>query len=101
MQSRVAREDPVEDLGLAAHVELRGRLVEQHHAGAEPHGAQRTGQRDALPLPAGEIGAARVATRQDRVEIGETGRAGLLRARRRITSSPAPCGATLSRNDSS
>ena len=70
-------EDPVEDLGLAAHVELRGRLVEQHDARAQPHGAQRAGERDALPLPARQVGAAGVATRQDRVEVGKTARAGL------------------------
>ena len=33
-------ENAVEDLGLAAHVELRGRLVEQHDARAQPHGAK-------------------------------------------------------------
>ena len=45
-------EDAIEDLGLAAHVELGGRLIEQDHAGALPHGAERAGQCDALPLAA-------------------------------------------------
>ena len=70
-------EHALEDLGLAAHVELRGRLVEQHDAGALLHRAQRAGQRDALPLPAREVGAARVRLGQDRVEVavGEVGAA--------------------------
>ena len=46
------REDAVEDLGLAPHVELGGRLVEQHDTRTEPDGAQRARQRDALPLTA-------------------------------------------------
>ena len=65
------------------------------------HGAERARQRDALPLPAGEVGAAVVAAGQHRVEAGE-------RARRRppssaawTTSSGAPRGATLSRSGSS
>ena len=45
-------EQAIEDLGFAAHVELRGRLVEQHDAGAERDRAQRPGERDALPLAA-------------------------------------------------
>ena len=69
MAGRASRR--VEDLRLAAHVELRGGLVEQHHAGAELHGAQRARQRDALPLAAREIGAALVAARENRVEAGE------------------------------
>ena len=77
----MAAQDAVEDLRLAAHVELRGRLVEQHDAGAEPHRAQRARQRDALPLPAGQVGAALVAAGQHRVEVGEVGRAGRLERR--------------------
>src|SRR5437870_5608056 len=61
----------VEDLGLAPNVELRGRFIEQHHAGAELHRAQRPRQRDALPLAARQLGAALVATRQDCVESGQ------------------------------
>ena len=59
-------EDALEDLRLAAHVELGRRLVEQHDAGAGAHGAQRPGQRDALPLAARQVGAAGVALGQDR-----------------------------------
>src|SRR5690606_3288644 len=52
-------EDAAEDLGLAAHVELGGGLVEQHDARPHPHGAERAGEGDALPLPARQVGAAR------------------------------------------
>ena len=38
-------EQTIEDLRLAAHVELRRRLVEQHDAGAEAHGGQRPRER--------------------------------------------------------
>ena len=93
-------EEPVEDLGFAPDVELRGRLVEQHDARAELHGAQRARQRDALPLPARRVGAAVVAARQHRVELGQVRRA------RRLERQPhrvvgAPAGATLSRSGSS
>src|SRR3954464_14003806 len=54
-------EDALEDLRLAADVELRRRFVEQHDAGAALHRAQRACQRDPLPLTAGEIRAAVVA----------------------------------------
>src|SRR5437867_798423 len=64
-------EDAVEDLGLAADVELSRRLVEQHQPGAETHGAQRPRQRDALPLAARQLRAAGVAAGQHRVESGE------------------------------
>ena len=67
-------QDALEDLGLAAHVELGGRLVEQHDAGATAHRRQGPGQRDALPLAAGQVGAALVALGQDGVELGQTGR---------------------------
>ena len=81
-----------EDLRLAAHVELRGRLVEQHHARAQPHRAQRAGQRDALPLPAGEIDAVGVAAWRARCR-GRRDRRRPLRARRRRSSaSGAPRG---------
>ena len=64
-------QEALEDLRLAAHVELRGRLVEQHDAGAHRHRAERARQRDALPLAAREIGAALVAARQNGVEARE------------------------------
>ena len=65
------REDALEDFRLAAHVELRGRLVEQDDRGAELNRSERAGECDALPLPAGQIGPAGVAAREDRVERGE------------------------------
>ena len=64
-------ENALEDLGFAAHVELRGRLVEQHDARAHRDRAQRARERDALPLSAGEIGAALVGAREHGVELGE------------------------------
>src|SRR5262249_27063248 len=66
-----------EDLGFAAHVELRGRLVEQHQAGAELYRAQRARQCNPLPLPAREVGPAGVATREWSVELGQVNRAGI------------------------
>ena len=50
-------EQATEDLRFTPHVELRGRLVEQHHACAELDGCQRTGERDPLPLSPREVGA--------------------------------------------
>ena len=70
-------ENPVEDLGLAAHVELGGRLVEQHQSGPLLDGAQGPRQGNALPLAAGQVDAARIAARQHRVEIGQSRRTGL------------------------
>src|SRR5215210_7017824 len=64
-------EDAFEDLGLAAHVELRGGLVEQHDPGAQPHRAQRAGESDALPLSARQVGASFVAAGQHGVEARE------------------------------
>ena len=64
-------EDAPEDLRLAAHVELRRRLVEQHDPGTGAHGAQCPGEGDPLPLTPRQVGAARVALRQDGVEVGE------------------------------
>src|SRR2546426_8037869 len=57
-------EQAIEDFRFPAHVELRGRLVEQHDAGAERDGGQRPGERDALPLPARQVGAAGVPAGQ-------------------------------------
>ena len=94
-------EHPFEDLGLAAHVELRGRLVEQHHPGAQPDRAQRPGQRDALPLPAGQVDAARVPPGQDRVEIGEVVRAGVGERGEDVVVAGVARGAMLSRRVSS
>ena len=95
-------EDALEDLGFAAHVELRGRLVEQHDAGAQPHGAERPRERDPLPLPAGEVGAARRSRATSTVSSSASDRrARALPAPRESTSSGAPSGATLSRSGSS
>src|SRR5206468_1488947 len=54
-------QDAVEDLGLAADVELGRWFIEQHDAGAELYGTQGSRQRDTLPLPARKIGTAFVA----------------------------------------
>ena len=70
-------QDALEDLGLPAHVELGGWLVEQHQSGSEADRAQRPGECDALPLAAGQIGAAAVAAGQRRVEVGKTVGAGV------------------------
>ena len=40
------------------------------------HRAQRARERDALPLPAGEVGAARIAAREHGLEVGEVRGAG-------------------------
>ena len=97
-------EDAVEDLGLAADVELRGGLVEQDDAGAALDREQRAGQRHPLPLAARKVGAALVLARQHGVERrrGRRG-AGLRRAPRLIgvVGAPPRRGATLSRSDSS
>ena len=67
-------EQAIEDFRFAAHVELRGRLVEQHDAGAELDGCQRPGERDALPLAARQIGAAVVPAGKHRVQCGQVRR---------------------------
>ncbi len=64
-------EHPLEDLRLAADIELGGRLVEQDQAGACRHGGHRAGQGDPLPLAAGQLGAAGVALGQDGVQVGQ------------------------------
>ncbi len=46
-------EDAVEDLGLAAHVELGGGLIEQYQAGAGCAPRTSASESHALPLPAG------------------------------------------------
>src|SRR5438128_96331 len=64
-------QDAIEDLGLGAYVELSGRLIEEHQAGAETHGAKRPRKRDALPLATGQVRTARVAACEYRVEISQ------------------------------
>ena len=71
------REEPTEDLGFPSHVELRCWFVEQHDSGTLTDGAQRTRQRDALPLTPRQVGAPRVGLRQDRVEVGQSLGAGI------------------------
>src|ERR1700720_4545420 len=54
-------EQAIEDFRLPAHVELRGRLVEQHDAGAKLDGREGTRERDTLPLATREVGTVVVA----------------------------------------
>ena len=68
-------EDALEDLGLAPDVELRRGLIEEHHARAEPHGAQGPRQSHTLPLPTRKFRPPLVAARQDGVELREPRRA--------------------------
>ena len=67
----VSRSDPIEDLRLAAHVELRGGLIEQHHACSRGHGAQRPREGHSLPLTARELGAIVIAAGQHRGQSRE------------------------------
>src|SRR5580704_13454555 len=67
-------EQTLEDLRFPAHVELRGRLVQQHDARAQPDRRQRPGQSDALPLPARQVGTAVVPARQHRIQTGQVRR---------------------------
>src|SRR2546425_919042 len=67
-------EQAIEDLRFPAHIELCGRLVEQHHAGAELDGCQRSSERHALPLATGQVGAAAVAAGEHGVQCGEVRR---------------------------
>jgi len=70
----------IEDLRFSADVELRRRLIEQHHAGAEADGGERPGQRDALPLAAGKVGAPTVSAGQHGIERGQVGRSRRLKS---------------------
>src|SRR5258707_5150352 len=70
-------EDAIENLALATNVELRSGLVEQDNARAKLDRAQCPRESDPLPLTAGEIGAALVSAREDRVERREIRRARL------------------------
>src|SRR5438445_1645596 len=72
------RQEAIEDLRLAADVELRGRFIQQHDACAELYGAQGARQGDTLPLPAGKLRAAFITARQYRIEAGEVGATGRL-----------------------
>src|SRR5437588_11332509 len=53
-------EEVLEERGLGADVEVCGRLVQHQDAGPGVDREQRAGQGDALPLPAGKVGAAGV-----------------------------------------
>ena len=66
-------EEPIEQLDLGAHVEVGGRFVEHQHVGARLDGEERARQRDPLPLPAGELDAAREAAREDGVHAAGQG----------------------------
>src|SRR5579872_167579 len=61
------REDAVEDLSFSLDIELSGGLVEENQARAESDRGQRSCEGNALPLTAGEVGAAIVAAGEDRV----------------------------------
>src|SRR6266576_398827 len=63
-------EQTIENLRFAAHVELRGRLVQQHYAGAHRDGRQRSGECDALPLTARQVGAAVIPAGKHGVQGG-------------------------------
>src|SRR5215831_19710198 len=68
-------EKAIENLGFASHVELRGWLVQQDQTGAQPHRGKRSGERDALPLTAREIGPAGVAASEHGVQPSQVCRA--------------------------
>src|SRR5262249_42856323 len=63
--------DSLEDLCFAANIELRRRLVEQNKPGSHCHSAQRSSQRDPLPLASREVCSILVAARQNRAETRE------------------------------
>src|SRR6516165_1968851 len=65
------REDAIEDLGLAPHVELRRGLVENDDARTQPDRTQGARKSDSLPLAARQIDPAVVAAREDGVERRE------------------------------
>ena len=62
------RQDAFEDFRFATDVELRRRFVENHDAGTKPDRAERTSQRNALPLAAGQVDPVFVAARQHGIE---------------------------------
>jgi len=60
-------EEPAVERGLGPHVELSGRLIQDEHPRTASRRIQRAGQRDPLPLPAGQVSAAEIAGSADRV----------------------------------
>src|SRR5579872_1098481 len=74
-------ENTFENFSLAAHVEVGGRFVEQNQTRAESHRAQNACKSDALPLPAGEIRAARITPRERGSQLSQTGRTGIVERR--------------------
>ena len=64
-------QEPVEEVGLAPGVQPGGRLVQDQDRGAVPHREQRAGQRDPLPLPAGQLDPAVVGPGQHGVPAGQ------------------------------
>src|SRR4051794_25325376 len=71
-------EEAAEDLGFAADVELGGGFVEDDDAGAGVHGGHGAGEGDALPLAAGQVGAAGVGLGQHGGGCGQLVGAGLV-----------------------
>src|SRR5215472_14976577 len=61
----------VENLLFTAHVELRGRLIEQHYTRAKLHRTQGACQRNPLPLATRKISAVLVCARQYGIQSGE------------------------------
>ena len=94
-------EQAIEDLRLAAHVELRGRLVEQDDAGAQPDRARARGRarRAATGRPTDRCRRRSRARGRCRARRGRRRRPPPARARRRRPARPP--GATLSRSGSS
>src|SRR6266478_9498548 len=62
------RQDTLENLRLTAYIQLRGGLIEQHHARAQAYRAERPRKGNALPLATGEFGAALVAASEYCIE---------------------------------
>src|SRR5207302_9371184 len=63
-------EQASENFRFPTHIELSGRLVEQHDSSAHPDGRQRPCKRDALPLAARQAGAAVGPAAKDGVQCG-------------------------------
>ena len=82
-------QEPVEEVGLAPGIQPGGRLVQHQDRGAVPHREQRAGQRDPLPLPAGQLDPAVVGPRQHRVPPRRPRQAG---KRRQHVQRPRPPG---------
>ena len=62
-----ARAFYIEKLGFGPDVQRRGRLIQHQQAGSGGDAGERPGQRNSLPLTAGEVGAACIFRRQNGV----------------------------------